>query len=336
MSGMLSRQSFLLHSSLLPWKLFESRPQMMLPKVHFAAHQSRFAKDISFQDFGPHNFGREHNCNLDRVELEEWEAKRLITIPAEERHTRPDEHTELDFQAWSIRVQIAFLRGVSCEGSQTGCIGLFDASKPQNFSATKVMKAINTNSARALRKAIAIAPRNKRATELLNITVGTQSISPFYWAIDSGRDKYYYGVDELFTRHPEVIQRLCNSAPNLLWTLLDGLVWRSRQAFNGKRRVNFYDIADDNFSRALEWLVERNDPKIICHSAVVLFADLLWTRMAQYDFLLGRCYFLFCLCVLGLHERICPINSDLFALQIRSNELEQSGLTTHTDIYIYI
>ena len=48
------------------------------------------------------------------------------------------------------------------------------------------MKAINTNSARALRKAIAIAPRAKRATELLNITVGTQSISPFYWAIDSG------------------------------------------------------------------------------------------------------------------------------------------------------
>ena len=40
--------------------------------------------------------------------------------------------------------------------------------------------------------------------------------------------------------------------------------------------------ADDNFSRALEWLVERNDPKIICHSAVVLFADLLWTRMAQH------------------------------------------------------
>ena len=60
---------------------------------------------------------------------------------------------------------------------------------------------------------------------------------------------------------------------------------------------------------------------------------------ARYDFLLGRCYFLFCLCVLGLHERICPtgpINSDLFALQIRSNELEQSGLTTHTDIFLYI
>lgn len=185
---------------------------------------------------------------------------------------------------------------------------------------TIVMKAINTNSARALRKAISIAPRSKRATELLNITVGTQSISPFYWAIDSGslecakamiedlltiradRDKYYFGADELFTRHPEVIQRLCTSAPKLLWSLLDGLVWRSRQATNGKRRVNFYvqNLVQDtegNFSMALEWLVERNDPKIICHPCVVLFADLLWTRMAQYDFLLGRCYFLFCLCV---------------------------------------
>ncbi len=30
------------------------------------------------------------------------------------------------------------------------------------------------------------------------------------------------------------------SAPKLLWSLLDGLVWRSRQATNGKRRVNFY------------------------------------------------------------------------------------------------
>ena len=32
---------------------------------------------------------------------------------------------------------------------------------------------------------------------------------------------------------------------------------------------------------ALEWLVERNDPKIICHCAVVLFADLLWTKVVQ-------------------------------------------------------
>lgn len=38
---------------------------------------------------------------------------------------------------------------------------------------------------------------------------------------------------------------------------------------------------EGNFSMALEWLVERNDPKIICHPCVVLFADLLWNKMAQ-------------------------------------------------------
>ena len=37
-----------------------------------------------------------------------------------------------------------------------------------------------------------------------------------------------------------------------------------------------------NFNMTLEWLVERHDPKIICHPAVVIFADLLWTRLAQW------------------------------------------------------
>ena len=89
------------------------------------------------------------------------------------------------------------------------------SSKLQAESAwenAEVMKAINTNQAKALKKAVSIAPRSKRAMELLshvqrsgkelvvescfcygdtpcllrNITVGTQSISPFYWAIESG------------------------------------------------------------------------------------------------------------------------------------------------------
>lgn len=51
---------------------------------------------------------------------------------------------------------------------------------------TIVMKAINLNDEAALRKAIAVAPRQHRATELLNISVGTQSFSPLFWAIESG------------------------------------------------------------------------------------------------------------------------------------------------------
>jgi len=185
---------------------------------------------------------------------------------------------------------------------------------------TIVMKAINTNDAKQLRKAISVAPRGKRAQELLNITVGTKSISPLIWSIESGslvtakamledllviradRDNYYFGCDHLFERHPEIIQRLSFDAPQLLPTLLDGLIWRSRTTINGQRRVNYYVkhlIQDEegHFNQALAWIVEGHDPKIICHDVVVLFSDLLWSGLAGQTFLLGRCYFLFTLAV---------------------------------------
>lgn len=186
--------------------------------------------------------------------------------------------------------------------------------------ATLVMRAINTNQELAMRKALAIAPRGQRAMELLNISVGTQSISPLFWAIQSGalhsaramivdlltiradRDVYYYGCDELFTRHPDIIHRLCKDAPTLLWTLLDGLLWRSRLTFQAQRRVNYYvkhlvQDLDGKSSQTLSWLAAHQDPKVIVHPVVVMFADLIWSRLAMYHFLLGRCYFLFAVCV---------------------------------------
>merc|ERR1719210_3006192 len=115
-----------------------------------------------------------------------------------------------------------------------------------NEGSTIVMKAINANSAKQLKKAVSCAPRGKRALWMLNVQVGTQSISPFMWAIETGsleaakaiiqdlltiradRDRYYYGMDILFERHADVIKRLCADAPALLPCLLDGLIWRSR------------------------------------------------------------------------------------------------------------
>ncbi|CAL1150176.1 unnamed protein product [Cladocopium goreaui] len=176
---------------------------------------------------------------------------------------------------------------------------------------------------------------NQGASELLNITVGTQSISPLYWAIESGslntakamledllviradRDNYYYGCDQLFERHPEIIHKLNSDAPNLLRTLLDGLVWRSRLILQGERRVNYYvkhlvQNADGGFNQALEWIVEGQDPKIICHDVVVLFADMLWSGLAGHFFLLGRCYFLFTLAVFITGQSILPqLHEDL-------------------------
>lgn len=44
----------------------------------------------------------------------------------------------------------------------------------------------------------------------------------------------------MFERHADIIHRLCIDAPALLPVLLDGLIWRSRVAEGGMRRVNYY------------------------------------------------------------------------------------------------
>ncbi|CAK9074311.1 unnamed protein product [Durusdinium trenchii] len=221
-----------------------------------------------------------------------------------------DESAETGFR-WSLTLVAKILVRTILEGS------------------TIVMKAVNTNSEKALKKAISVAPRGRRATDLLNITVGSQSISPFYWSIESGslicakamlqdlltiradRDLYYYGCDALFTRHPELIHRLCADAPSLLPVVLDHLVWRSRLTVGGYRRTNYYvkhlvQDQDENFSQALEWLSDFGEPKIICHPVVVLFADMIWFHLAMYSFLVGRIYFLFMLCLFITSQAIIP------------------------------
>ena len=117
------------------------------------------------------------------------------------------------------------------------------------------MTAINMDSELHIRKAVSIVPRGRRAKELLYVTVGTEIVSPLLWAIENGalkaaeailkdlltiradRHHYYFAADELFRRHPDIVQRLIRTARSLLPKLLDGLVWRSRFAVEGQRRV---------------------------------------------------------------------------------------------------
>merc|ERR1719359_1221619 len=152
---------------------------------------------------------------------------------------------------------------------------------------TIVMKAINSNNAKQLKKAIGCAPRGERSQWMLMIQVGTQSISPLAWSIESGalesalaiiqdlltfradRDRYYYGMDALFKRHPEIVQTLTNDAPSLLPKLLDGLIWRSRTSEGGMRRSNYYIrhlLVDANgrFSPTLAWIAKAKDPRLVC------------------------------------------------------------------------
>jgi hypothetical protein len=189
-----------------------------------------------------------------------------------------------------------------------------------NEGSTIVMKAINVNSVKQLKKAVACAPRGRRAMWMLNIQVGTQSISPMLWAIETGcleaakamvtdlltfradRDHYYYGMDTLFERHDDIVRRLTMDAPAILPVLFDGLIWRSRITENGARRVNYYVKhllinPEGGFSKALEWITDSKDPKIVCHPVIVLVTDIVWSRVAFRTFLFGKSWFIFTLLV---------------------------------------
>lgn len=198
---------------------------------------------------------------------------------------------------------------------------------------TIIMTAIDHNSKKTLKKAIAGAPRGKRAEWLLLVEVGSQRISPLMWAIESGnldaaeaiiedlltiradRERYYFGVDDLVGRHPDIIQRLVLDAPNVLTVLLESLVWRSRFSKHGQRRVNFYVKhllldAEGGVSDALQWWVALKDPKIITHPVVVFVSDTLWSGLVRGQFIRSKVWFMFSLFVFMLSQSILPNSSN--------------------------
>ena len=206
-----------------------------------------------------------------------------------------------------------------------------------NEGSTVVMKAVNTNQEKALRRAVSMAPRGKRNMAMLNVAVGTESISPLYWAIETGshrvakamiidlltiradRDHYYYGNEALFTRHPDIIHKLCVDAPPLLWPLLDGLIWRSRLVSQGMRRVNYYiqhlvQDAEGNMNKALEWMAGAQDPKLIAHPIVEVFSDLMWGDLVSYRVFARKLYLFFSLIIFILGHGLYMKYSELLEL----------------------
>eukprot|EP00929_Paragymnodinium_shiwhaense_P090347 TRINITY_DN5049_c0_g1_i1.p1 TRINITY_DN5049_c0_g1~~TRINITY_DN5049_c0_g1_i1.p1 ORF type:complete len:1114 (+),score=306.55 TRINITY_DN5049_c0_g1_i1:135-3476(+) len=195
---------------------------------------------------------------------------------------------------------------------------------------TLVMKAINNNSDKMLNKAIAVAPRAERAKWMLLVQVGTQSISPLEWAIKSGqhlaaramlqdllviradRDRYYFAKDELFARHDDLVGLLIGNAPDLLPVLLDGLIWRSTLNENGLRRVNYYikhllvNQAGERHD-TFELIGATLDPKLVCHSTLIVIADIVWSRAVYGTFLMGKIWLFFTLMVFVCSQSIREI-----------------------------
>jgi len=233
------------------------------------------------------------------------------------------------FASACVEVVQGLTKDQNCIDGFQWSIGLIAKSLVRTIleGSTIVMKAINMNTKRSLAKAISVAPRGERATWMLLIQVGTQNISPLAWAIESGavesagamisdlltiradRDKYYYAADDMFNRHPNMIQMLLNDAPMLMPTLLDGLVWRSRVTQNGLRRVNYYVRhllvdPDGKFHKTLEWVIRAKDPKIVCHPILVLLSDRVWTGVATRSFLFRKSWFLFTLLVFIVSQSV--------------------------------
>jgi len=226
------------------------------------------------------------------------------------------------FASACVEVVQGLTQDQTCIDGFQWSIGLIAKSLVRTIleGSTIVMKSINVNTKKSMVKAISNAPRGQRATWMLLIQVGTQDISPLAWSIESGalqsasamindlltfradRDKYYYAADELFDRHPTIVQMLLNDAPGLLPELLTGLVWRSRITQGGMRRVNIYlkhllCDPEGKFAKTLEWIIKAKDPKIVCHPVLVLLADLVWSRVACRSFLLRKSWFMLTLVV---------------------------------------
>eukprot|EP00927_Polykrikos_kofoidii_P033473 TRINITY_DN282_c0_g1_i7.p1 TRINITY_DN282_c0_g1~~TRINITY_DN282_c0_g1_i7.p1 ORF type:complete len:1106 (-),score=182.29 TRINITY_DN282_c0_g1_i7:180-3497(-) len=204
---------------------------------------------------------------------------------------------------------------------------------------TIVMKAINTNTRKAMATALGTASRGERAKWMLLVQVGSQNISPLAWSVQSGalecssamitdlmtfradRDRYYYACDDLFIRHPDVVNMLLQEAPALLPELLDGCIWRSRMTFNGMRRVNYYCKhlivnPEGKYALTLDWVIKEKDPKLVCHPVLALQSDLLWDRVARRVFLQSKSWSVLNLAIFIISQAVLSRQESTEAMRI--------------------
>eukprot|EP00913_Durusdinium_trenchii_P001988 g1839.t1 len=193
---------------------------------------------------------------------------------------------------WSIGLVARLLMRIITEGS------------------TAVMQAIYQDSAKLLRHALMEAPRGTRNSLQLNVRVGSQSISPLsgchtaartmiqdVLTIRADRDRYYYGVNDMFRFQPDIAANILQEAPKLVNVFLDGLIWRSHKTKDGLRPVVYYmehllqDTDEEMMvSRALVSFVHFRNPKIIVHPILIFVSDLLWEKLVRSFFMYDQVF----------------------------------------------
>jgi len=245
------------------------------------------------------------------------DSTKMVWCPKDRAHQLPEkdipEHMMIEGFRWSIGLTARVLVRTIMDGS------------------TAVMQAIHFDDSKRLRRALIDAPRVERCVWQLAVQVGSQSISPLFWALRSGahdtaktmiedvltiradRDNYYFGADELFQYQPNIADNVLREAPFLAETLLDGLIWRSHKSQDNMRPVIYYlkhllqDMDEEKMlSRALISYIRFDHPQTIMHPILAFCLDLLWEKLALRYFLMDRVLTIFNCIIFILAE--CLLN----------------------------
>eukprot|EP00435_Cladocopium_sp_Y103_P003451 s1476_g1.t1 len=210
-------------------------------------------------------------------------STKLVWCPKDNAHQIQEkdirEHMMIEGFRWSIGLTARVLVRTIMDGS------------------TAVMQAIHLDNPTRLRRALLDAPRSERFVWQLAVMVGSQSISPLFWALRNRRVmKVSWMVAKSCTRYqPNIADNILREAPFLAETLLDGLIWRSHKSQDNLRPVIYYlkhllqDMDETQMlSRGLISYVRFNHPQTIMHPILTFSLDLLWDRLAKRFFIMDR------------------------------------------------
>ena len=163
-----------------------------------------------------------------------------------------------------------------------------------------------------LERALSLAPRGQRADWITRVQIHDSVISPLYWAVRDGkldmarvmirdllalradREAYYYGYDQLWAVHPDIVTVLCKICPDLLEDLFDGMLWHSAVVEDGdKVRVNYYlrelygdpDVFPDAWGTPFGVLALQGPTSIFIHPLVTKVLDIKWRNFGKKWFL---------------------------------------------------
>jgi len=163
-----------------------------------------------------------------------------------------------------------------------------------------------------LERALSLAPRGQRADWITRVQIHDSVVSPLYWAVRDGkldmarvmikdllalradREAYYFGYDQLWAVHPDIVAVLCKICPDLLEDLFDGMMWHSAVVEEGdKVRVNYYlrelygdpEVFPDTWGTPFGVLALKGPTSVFVHPLVSKVLDIKWRRFGMKWFL---------------------------------------------------